>query len=308
MTATKRQQPKLGLALGGGAARGWAHLGVIKALHEAGIRPDLVCGTSIGALVGAVYVHGQYDVLVEWVRKLGRREMVGLLDLALPRGGVFEGKRLMENYIKTYGDPDIEDLPLPFGAVATDLERGIEVWLREGKASRAVRASISLPGIFTPVKYDGRWLVDGGLVNPVPVSLCRAMGAEIVLAVNLNGDIVGRHLRHLARDEEPEHANWMEWLSGGMKDPSGSLKNQLASRRSGVPGMFDVLASSVNIMQDRLTRSRMAGDPPDLLLNPRVAHIPLLEFDRGDEAMAEGYRVMNESMPTIKRLLRREDA
>lgn len=176
---------RIGLALGGGSARGWAHIGVIRALQDAGIEPDIVCGTSIGALVGAAYVGGELDPLEAWVRSLRLQTVVGFLDFSLT-GGLIKGEKLIGFFRNHFVDRDIRELARPFGAVATDLQRGREVWLREGPVTDAVRASIALPGLFTPVQLDGRWLVDGGLVNPVPVSLCRAMGADLVIAVDLN--------------------------------------------------------------------------------------------------------------------------
>ncbi|MBU4499706.1 MAG: patatin-like phospholipase family protein, partial [Gammaproteobacteria bacterium] len=186
--------PRIGLALGGGSARGWAHIGVIRALKDAGIEPDIVCGTSIGALVGAAYVGGELDRLEDWVRSLRPQTVVSFLDFSL-NGGLIKGDKLIDFFRSHFVDREICDLARPFGAVATDLRRGREVWLRDGRVTDAVRASIALPGLFTPVLRDGNWLVDGGLVNPVPVSLCRAMDADIVIAVDLNADLLGRHLK-----------------------------------------------------------------------------------------------------------------
>ncbi len=185
---------RIGIALGGGSARGWAHIGVLRALADAGIEPDIVCGTSIGALVGAAYVGGELDPLETWVRSLHLQTVVGFLDFSL-NGGLIKGERLIGFFRSHFVDRDIRELARPFGAVATDLQRGREVWLREGLVTDAVRASIALPGRFTPAQLDGRWLVDGSLVNPVPVSLCRAMGADIVIAVDLNTDRLGYHFR-----------------------------------------------------------------------------------------------------------------
>lgn len=194
MNPTAPSRPRIGLALGGGSARGWAHIGVIRVLAEAGIEPDLVCGTSIGALVGAAYVAGELDPLEKWVRSLRLQTVVSFLDVSL-NGGLIKGDKLITFFRNHFVDRDIGELARPFGAVATDLRRGREVWLREGRVSDAVRASIALPGLFTPTERDGSWLVDGGLVNPVPVSLCRAMGADLVIAVDLNTGLLGRHIK-----------------------------------------------------------------------------------------------------------------
>ena len=180
---------RLGLALGGGAARGWAHIGVLEVLAANSITPDVVCGCSMGALVGAGYVVGQLDALAAWARSLTWRDVLGLLDPALSGGGLIRGERLLRFLREHYIDIDIADSPIPFGAVATDLATGREVWLRSGPLGDAVHASIAVPGVVGPVPLDGRWLVDGGLVNPVPVSLCRAMGADVVIAVNVNSEM-----------------------------------------------------------------------------------------------------------------------
>lgn len=186
-------KPLLALALGGGAARGWAHVGVIRALEMRGVRPDIVCGTSIGALVGAAYASGELDRFEGWLKTLSVMDVVGLMDLSL-NGGLIKGEKLMGFFEKTFVDRPIESLDMPFAAVATDLHTGAEIWLREGSTANAVRASIAVPGLLTPSHYRGKTLVDGGLVNPVPVSLARAMGADKVIAVDLNADLIGRHL------------------------------------------------------------------------------------------------------------------
>ncbi len=273
------QQTNIGLALGSGSARGWAHIGVVRELDALGIKPRTVCGTSTGALVGAAFVMGKLDLLESWVRAMNTRNVVKYFDIRLVVGGGFvEGKWLMDFLRNRFGDVMIEELPTPFGAVATDLKSGREVWIRSGPLWDAVRASIALPGFLTPVRVDDQWLVDGGLVNPVPVSLCRAMGAEKIIAVNLNGDIVGRHFS----DEKKAAA-------GTERRLLNKLTIRLKERvKTGTPGLFDVLAGAINIMQDRITVGRLADHPPDVMITPRLAHIGLLEFDRAAEAIEEG--------------------
>jgi len=251
--------PLIGLALGGGSARGWAHIGVIRALAEAGIEPDLVCGTSIGALVGAAYVGGELDRMETWVRSLRLQTVVSFLDFSLG-SGLIKGDKLIEFFREHFVDRDIRELARPFGAVATDLRRGREVWLREGRVTDAVRASIALPGLFTPALRDGSWLVDGGLVNPVPVSLCRAMGADLVIAVDLNADLLGRHLKpRPARASRPSAAAQPETLTDSVMARIQNGFSQLGLNHDNgpkPPAMLDVLASSINIMQVLITRSR----------------------------------------------------
>ncbi len=293
--------PRIGLALGGGSARGWAHIGAIRALADAGIEPDLVCGTSIGALVGAAYVGGELDRLEAWVRSLHVQTVVSFLDFSLG-GGLIKGDKLIEFFRSHFVDRDIRELARPFGAVATDLQRGREVWLREGGVSDAVRASIALPGLFTPAQRDGSWLVDGGLVNPVPVSLCRAMGADLVIAVDLNADLLGRHLKPkpaAARKRAPANP---ENLTDSVMARIQTGMSQLGLNSGNgprPPAMLDVLASSINIMQVLITRSRLAGDPADVMVTPLLANLGLMEFHRADVAIDAGRRAMEAAIPQL---------
>lgn len=298
-------KPKIGLALGGGSARGWAHIGVIRTLAEAGIVPDLVCGTSIGALVGAAYVNGDLDRLEQWTKNLTLQTVVGFLDFSL-NGGLIKGEKLIEFFRSQFVDVPIAELPLPFAAVATDVQTGREVWLQEGMVSDAVRTSIALPGLFTPVEHEGRWLVDGGLVNPVPVSLCRAMGADLVIAVDLNSDIVGKHLRKAraskaAAPDNPEGIGetMLRRIQSGMAT-LGIAGSKATDNR---PSLLDVLTSSINIMQERITRSRLAGDPADVLIAPRLAEFGLMEFHRAAVAIEAGSRATKLVLQQIHILL-----
>ena len=300
---SKPHTPLIGLALGGGSARGWAHIGVIRALAEAGIEPDLVCGTSIGALVGAAYVDGDLDRLETWVRSLRLQTVVSFLDFSLG-SGLIKGDRLIEFFREHFVDRDIRELARPFGAVATDLQRGREVWLREGRVTDAVRASIALPGLFTPALHDGSWLVDGGLVNPVPVSLCRAMGADLVIAVDLNADLLGRHLKprparapHQPATAEPETLSdsVMARIQNGMAQLGLNHDNGPKP-----PTMLEVLASSINIMQVLITRSRLAGEPADVMVTPLLADLDLMDFHRASIAIEAGRRAVEVALPQLQ--------
>lgn len=318
--ALARRAPKLGLALGSGSARGWAHIGVLQALHEAGAKPDIVCGSSIGALVGAAYAAGELDRFSDWVQTLGMRSVFGFMDFNLS-GGMLKGEKLIAFWRRNFADFDIEASPLPFGAVATDLHSGAEVWLREGSIADAVRASIALPGLFTPVvRTDGRLLVDGGIVNPVPTSLARAMGADIVIGVDLNADILHRHMRPLAvvpplaqpvsePDAEPEPAppelpapatgnGWLQRLTPWRSSPA-----PMDPPPPRVPSVLDVVMNSVTIMQVRITRSRMAGDPPEIVVAPRLSHLGVLDFHRAKDAIAEGRRAAEAALPQLQRFM-----
>jgi len=289
MSAVPR--PRIGLALGSGSARGWAHIGVIRALAEAGIEPDLVCGTSIGALVGAAYVAGELDRLEAWVRGLRPQTVVSFLDVSL-NGGLIKGEKLITFFREHFVDRDIQDLARPFAAVATNLAHGREVWLREGGVSDAVRASIALPGLFTPVRRDGAWLIDGGLVNPVPVSLARAMGADVVIAVDLNSDLLGRHLKPkpAAQAKKAAHASAVDNVLARIQSGMSQLGLNGSQAADGPPAMLDVLASSLNIMQVFITRSRLAGEPADVLVTPRLAALGLMEFHRAASTIDAGRR------------------
>lgn len=299
----KPPTPLIGLALGGGSARGWAHIGVIRALADAGIEPDLVCGTSIGALVGAAYVGGEFDQLETWVRGLRLQTVVSFLDFSLG-SGLIKGDKLIEFFRSHFVGRDIRELDRPFGAVATDLRRGREVWLREGRVSDAVHASIALPGLFTPVQRNGSWLVDGGLVNPVPVSLCRAMGADLVIAVDLNADLLGRHLKpRPAKATRPRDSAKAETLADTVMARIQMGMGQLGINHNDVPrppAMLDVLASSINIMQVLITRSRLAGEPADVMITPLLADLDLMEFHRGSIAIDAGRRAVEFALPLLQ--------
>lgn len=283
---------RVGVVLGSGSARGWAHIGVLRALMEAGIVPDIICGCSIGALVGAACANGDLDKLEAWVMKLTRRDVIRFMDLSFNGGGLLKGERLMAYFAEHFFDRDFEQLPTQFGCVATDLTTGREVWFREGSVAAAVRAAIAMPGLFTPVMHDdGRVLVDGALVNPVPVSLCRAMGADIVIAVGLDSDIVGSALRKTAPERNGN--GWSSRLLGSIGFP----------RRGARPSLSAVLSASLHIMQSRIGRARLAGEPADVLLSPRLAHLAPMDHHRAAEAIAEGRAVVERMMPVISHAL-----
>ncbi|HEX8905082.1 MAG TPA: patatin-like phospholipase family protein, partial [Longimicrobiaceae bacterium] len=258
--------------------------------------PEIVCGTSIGALVGGVYAAGKLAELAAWARALTPLDVAGLVDLGVGGRGPIAGRKLMGLYREHLGDPSIEELPRRFAAVATDLESGEEVWLRRGPLLTAIRASISIPGVFAPVLRDGRWLVDGGLVDPVPVSLCRAMGADVVLAVDLNSQ---------ATAHAPGRLQAAPTAARGQRVRTG-LTRIFAGGDGAAAAPPAVIAAAVDIMQHRISRSRLAADPPDLLVAPRVAHLSMLEFTGGGPTVDEGCRVARRVIPALKRLLRRE--
>jgi NTE family protein len=285
LQTAKRRASRVGLVLGSGAARGWAHIGVIRALEHAGVRPDLVCGTSVGALVGAAYASGDFERFCAGTCGMRRGDVMSFMDVAM-RGGLLKGERFMSFVSRVCQDRPIEDLAIPFAAVATSLETGAEVWLRTGSTLNAVRASLAMPGLFTPVLSSDGILVDGALVNPVPVSLARAMGADVVIAVDLSAGLVGRSL--LVNEA---HASRPSFVGGWVRRGLSRFRRGGASepRR---PSVLNVIATSLDVMQVRITRSRMAGEPPDVVVAPRLADIGLLDFHRADEAIREGERAM----------------
>jgi NTE family protein len=296
---------KIGLALGSGAARGWSHIGVFQGLEALGVVPEVVCGTSIGALVGAAFVTGKLPALKARMEAFGRRHVASMFDVRLSTGGLIEGKRI-ENLLDELGiTGDIENLTTRYAAVATDLWTGREVWLQKGPIGRAVRASISMPGIFSPAKHDRAdgWLIDGGLVNPVPVSVARALGADVVIAVDLNSELVGRRFtrtdsRAMGTATPPAvSAQAPQWL----KETVGPVLERMLQSGPNYPSYFEVLANSLNIMQDRITRARLAGDPPDVLLCPRLAEFSWLDFHRANEAIAEGLACVDAAVPVIRK-------
>jgi NTE family protein len=297
---------KIGLALGGGAARGWAHIGVLRALHQAGIKPDIIAGTSIGAVVGACDVTGHLDDLEEFARELTRRRVLGYLDFNLAGTGLITGHRLGERLAKHLGDTKIEDMQRRFTAVATEIGTGHEVWISRGSLVDAVRASYALPGVFRPVKVDGRWLFDGALVNPIPVSVCRALGARYVIAVNLNIDISNRgtisNINPMPEsDMEMEEAPPVTGKNGIAV--RRLLQRQIFGRGDDMPGISTVMVDAFNIVQDRIARSRLAGDPPDAMISPRLHGIGLFDFHRADELIQRGETAAKREMEDLAREL-----
>ena len=293
------RKPRIGLALGSGSARGWAHIGAIRALEEHGVRPDLVCGTSIGALVGAVYASGQLDQLESWVTNLAWTKVVRLMDITW-KGGLIRGQRLFNLFRTTFRDIELSELEVPFGAIATELSSGREIWMRQGKLLDVVRASCAMPGLFTPVVRDGVVLVDGGLVNPVPVSMCRAYGAEVVIAVDLSWGKLGPY-RNRGRELVPRDGEqgWLERLRPGWLGSSGREK----SEEPKIPSIFEVFNTALDIVEQRVARSRLAGEPADVLITPLLPDFGTMEYHRAREAIAEGRAAVERMLPLIQQVV-----
>jgi NTE family protein len=306
-TGVKRGRSSIGLVLGSGAARGFAHIGVMRALQAHGIVPDIIVGTSMGALVGGCYANNQLDTLEDWARSLTRRRIVGYLDVRIGGSGLIGGGRLANRLAESIGNTAIEDLPIRFAAIATEIGTGHEVWLTRGSLALALRASYALPGIFPPVHLGGRWLADGALVNPVPVSAARALGARVVIAVNMEADRFGRGATIASHGADPGDAHAATPLGetrNGFARLRGIFGAERALRRGIVagdtrPSFSTVMIESFNIMQDRLTRMRLAGDPPDVHITPRIGHLGWLDFHRAAESIAIGRAATEKAIETI---------
>ncbi|MBW6496185.1 MAG: patatin-like phospholipase family protein [Burkholderiaceae bacterium] len=296
---------KIGLALGSGGARGWAHIGVLRALAEIGIRPDVVCGTSMGAVVGAAYVSGALNALEDYANALTQMRVGRMLDVNLASGGLIEGKHIVRLLRDLGFKPTFSEVEVPFVAVATDMAQGREIWLRSGNLVEAVRASIGIPGIFSPVWVDGRWLLDGGMSNPVPVSACRAFGAEVIIAVNPN-----------SRLYLPQRGNGVSETNSGygietvLSSAPVALQPILRKYLGGTgkptrtnPGYMAVLSTAIDLMTDQILRSRLAGDPPNVMVDLDLHDMTFLDFTKTEKAISCGRDAMMAKASVLERLL-----
>ncbi|PWC10316.1 patatin-like phospholipase RssA [Brenneria corticis] len=299
------RQIKVGLALSSGAARGWAHIGVIKALTELGIEVDVVAGCSVGALVGAAYATHRLDAMERWVSAFGYWDVIRLMDLSWQRGGLLRGDRVFNNVKHLLHTQRIEDCDIKYGAVATNLSTGRELWMTKGDLHQSIRASCSIPGLLSPVRFNGYWLVDGAVVNPVPVSLTRAMGADVVIAVDLQQDASLNHHDFLSikpTASEPEVGvvanNWR-----------GKIRERLLrghrQRTVVSPTAMEIMSTSIQILENRLKMTRMAGDPPDVIIQPYCPQIATLDFHRAQEAIEAGRQAVekkrDELLPLVNK-------
>jgi NTE family protein len=308
-TNTVSARPQIVLALGGGVARGWAHIGVLRTLIQAGLEPDVICGTSVGALVGGMHLAGKLDAIERWARSLTQRKVIGLLDFSFGGSGLFGGEKLAALLEEQASGVCIETLPRPFVALATELETGREVWLRDGSLIQALRASYALPGVFPPVKHEGRWLVDGALTNPCPTSVARSFGGQVVIGVSLHTDVIGSPNDQPATTtptlipegaNAPQQANFARWLR-----PDRVILQHLFADRPDGPAISSVMIGALNILLDRVTRARLAGDPADVLIAPRISQIGLIDFHRADETIDLGARATREALPQIRYALQK---
>lgn len=283
------RQKKIGIALGGGAARGWAHIGVLKALDEIGLQPDIIAGTSIGSIVGGCYAANELKSLEHFATKLTTRKVLGFMDLNLAGSSLITGKRICSTLETHLKDVRIEKMQRQFISVAAELGSGHEVWMDKGNLVDAMRASYALPGIFKPVNINNRWLFDGAIVNPVPVSVCRAFGADVVIAVNLNNDSFGKSTVISSHEaNEIVHSPSEEERQLNSKSTLGKWRSRFFSEKNDSPGISKVMLDAFNITQDRIARARLAGDPPNFSIKPRLDNIGLFDFHRAEEMIVIG--------------------
>lgn len=297
----KSERPLIGLALGAGAARGWSHIGVIRELIAQGIQPDIIAGTSIGAVVGGCYAAGRLDQIEAFARGLTRRRVFTLMDLSFTGASLITGERLKVALETELDGFRIEELAMPFAAVATEVGTGHEVWVQHGSLALAIRASYALPGIFEPVRVNDRWLFDGALVNPVPVTVCRAMGAEFVIAVNVTADTMYR--ARVIRDDPTLAREFADaGPFGGKPDVSfiDRILPRYFDRQAGdAPNVASAMIDAFNIIQDRILRSRLAGDPPDATITARMQDIGMFDFHKADQLIEVGRSAAQRALPNI---------
>ena len=288
----------IGLALGGAVARGWCHIGSLRTLIRAGFEPDIIAGTSIGAVVGGLYLAGKLDELEAWARSLDAKRVRAMMDISLTSGGLVAGRKLATLLDEYIGGVLVENLTRNFAAVTTELKTGHEIWLRSGPLTQALRASYALPGVFPAVNIDGRFHVDGALTNPVPTAAARAMGGRLVIGVGLHVD--GQQADEDISEPGPfgdDDGSWTDWIR-----PDRMVAKMIFGPRKDGPGISATMTGALNIMLDRLTRMRLAADPADVMIEPDVSHIGLLEFDRADELIALGGQAAERALPLIERL------
>ena len=295
-SVARKNRPRIGLALGAGVARGWAHIGALRELTEMGVVPDVIVGASIGAVIGGCYAAGRLDEIEDFALKLTRRSVFNLIDVSFRGGGLMGGDKLKLRLESSLGQQRIENLPTRFVAVATEMKTGHEVWLKTGPIVDAMRASYALPGVFEPMRIGGRWLFDGAIVNPVPVNVARAFGADWVLALAIGGDVPNGAILHDTADDDEEPPPPVE-----PPPPSRLwwLRRSPVATADGAPSVASVMVDTFNITQDRIMRSRLAGDPPDHMITMKPKNIGLFDFHRAAELIEFGRAAVRKAKPEL---------
>jgi len=303
------------LALGSGSSRGWAHIGAIEALQEANIPIDYVAGSSVGCYVGALYASGSLKSLKRFVLSMDGKKVFSYFDVVFPRSGLLDGTRKLKELFSIHTTvDDFSELIIPVMMVATDIASGKKVVLKSGNIFEALRATMSIPGLFAPVKVKGRWLVDSGLVDPVPVGVARALEADVVIAVDLNSGMASRRMSSRtakgAAGKSGESPGYKSELLRKMveyyehAETSFTAKiSELLNRESATPDIIETVMTSINIMQERITRVNLAVEPPDILIQPRLGQLKMMDFDHVEQTIEEGYIGVMEKMDDIKKLL-----
>jgi NTE family protein len=321
-----KSRKSVGLVLGSGASRGWAHIGVIRALEEANIAIDYIAGSSVGAYVGAIYSSGSLGSLEKFLLEMDGKKIFSYFDVVFPKFGLLNGSKRVQELFSMHTDAEnFSDLYIPLMMVATDLERGKKVILKSGSILKALRATMSFPGLFEPVRIGGHWLVDGGIVDPVPVGLARAMGARVVIAVDLNSRIVSRSNAHdtMMKEDGLDQIALKKTGDGGekrselvkkMSDFYENIENSVRQKKNDLlysdvapPDIIDTVMTSVGIMQERITRINLAVEQPDILIQPRLGELKMMNFDKIKHTIEEGYVGATEKMEDIKILLENVD-
>ncbi len=291
---------KIGIALGSGAARGWAHIGIIQALEKLGVNIDVVAGSSIGAYVGAAYASGKLNELKAWSDSLTEWQVLSLMGVGIRRGSLASGQKVFDKLAKDFCAPTFEEMKKPFAVVATDLYTGREVVFNSGEVGDSVQASCAIPALFSPVANEDRWLVDGAVVNPVPVNLCRQLGADFVIAVNLNADFRPQRLVKARMEHEEIQRKTDNFFAKSQNVVRQWFSPETKPDKLNPPGILSIMSSSLEILQARVTRSRLAGDPPDIVIEPQLTDVGLMEFHRAEEMARRGEETVNRLAEEIR--------
>jgi len=297
MTSTNKKS--VSLVLGSGGARGLAHIGVIRWLEEHNYEIHSISGSSIGAVIGGVYACGKLDEYEDWLINMGKTDFLALLDIAWNRSGLIKGDKLVTAIKELIGDPNIEDLAIPFTAVATDIHQEKEVWLQKGSLLDAMRASFSLPMIFMPHKYNGLTLIDGGVLNPIPIAPTFGQNCDLTIAVNLGGkpkvNHVGNNKKVTKKNNQDD--GWMPSLDGMIDSVKAYFKdevNQLETPFSW--DVYDISNKAFDSMQNSIARQQLAAYPPDITIEiPRDA-CGMLEFSLVNKMVQLGYNRCQEAL------------
>ncbi len=308
----------VGLVLGSGASRGWAHIGAIEALLEAEIPIDFIAGCSVGAYVGALYASNSLASLKEFLLRMDGKKIFSYFDVVFPCSGLLNGSKRVQELFTMHTDAQtFADLDIPVVMVATDLNRGKKVILKSGNLIKALRATMSYPGIFEPVRVKDRWLVDGGVVDPVPVGIARAMGADVIIAVDLNSRIVSRakespavienlHSFEAATTKTESRNELVSKMTDFYESIENSLRHKTSDflhRESAPPDIIETVMISVSLMQERITRINLAVDQPDILIQPRLGELKMMNFDQVEHSIEEGYISVKEKLEDIRTVL-----